>query len=59
MRKAVQRGWNVEVVGWEEGRSRAYGELMGEVERGGDEYALGGRLEIFGLDRWGMDLLEA
>lgn len=54
VRKAVERGWNVEVVGWDEGRSRAYGELANEViERG-----LGGMLSIISLDRWGKDLLE-
>lgn len=54
VRKAVERGWNVEVVGWDEGRSRAYGELANEVvERG-----LGGALNIISLDKWGKDLLE-
>ncbi|KAG8980272.1 hypothetical protein FRB90_007697 [Tulasnella sp. 427] len=54
VRKAVERGWNVEVVGWDEGRSRAYGELANEVNAKG----LGGMLSIISLDRWGKDLLE-
>jgi len=58
VRKAVERGWKVEVVGWDEGRSRAYGELMGEVERGEVGRAAGGSLSIIGLDRWGVDLIE-
>ncbi|KAG8990149.1 hypothetical protein FRB93_003315 [Tulasnella sp. JGI-2019a] len=59
VKKAVERGWKVEVVGWDEGRSRAYGELMGEVERGEVGKDAGGSLSIIGLDRWGMDLIEA
>lgn len=58
VRKAVERGWKVEVVGWDEGRSRAYGELMAEVERGEVGRDVGGSLSIIGLDRWGVDLVE-
>ncbi|KAG8880812.1 hypothetical protein FRB97_009176 [Tulasnella sp. 331] len=58
VKKAVERGWKVEVVGWDEGRSRAYGELMGEVERGEVGRDAGGSLSIISLDRWGLDLIE-
>lgn len=54
VRKAVDRGWNVEVVGWDEGRSRAYADLANEVNARG----VGGMLNIISLDRWGKDLLE-
>jgi hypothetical protein len=56
VRKALERGWRVEVVSWEESRSRAWTELKEEFDlmAGSDENAL----KIIGLDKWGMDLLD-
>jgi hypothetical protein len=51
VRRAVERGWEVELVGWEDGRSRVWRELEG---LGGAE----GGLRIFGLEQWGWDLVE-
>ncbi|KAG8905599.1 ATP phosphoribosyltransferase (ATP-PRTase) (ATP-PRT) [Tulasnella sp. 403] len=51
VRKAIERGWNVEIVGWEDGTSRAWTELAAEVERGGIGKEVGGKMSIIGLDR--------
>jgi hypothetical protein len=54
VKRAVDRGWRVELVGWEETTSLAWTELRGLVTD------VGGRpgLTIIGLERWGLDLAE-
>ena len=63
VRQAVDRGWRVELVAWEEGRSRAWGELAYEMrrKRGNAEKGRGfggGGLHLVSLERWGWDLLD-
>ena len=61
---AVQRGWRVELVGWEGGRSRAWGELAGELkgkklqaDRNGVRQQ--GGLYMINLDNWGWDIYDS
>jgi hypothetical protein len=54
VRRAVERGWRVELVGWEDTTSRAWIELRSLVV----DVEGGPGLTIIGLERWGMDLLE-
>jgi hypothetical protein len=62
VRQAVERGWRVELVAWEEGRSRAWSELAYEMKRrkssGGLGKGFGGGLHLVSLERWGRDLLD-
>ncbi len=62
VRQAVDRGWRVELVAWEEGRSRAWDELAYEMKRrrGNIEKGkgVGGGLHLVSLERWGWDLLD-
>ncbi|KDQ08114.1 hypothetical protein BOTBODRAFT_59559 [Botryobasidium botryosum FD-172 SS1] len=55
VRRAIERGWKVELVGWEDGTSRAWKELM---DLTGDGKGGKGSLTIVGLEKWGLDLLE-
>lgn len=62
VRMAVQRGWRVELVSWEKGRSRAWeglsAELREEKRRGGSARTHGG-LSMIDLDRWGWDVYDS
>ncbi|KAG8920314.1 hypothetical protein FRC02_000985 [Tulasnella sp. 418] len=58
VRSALDRGWRVELVGWEEGRSRAWAELAEEYRSLAGSSEDKGSLSIIGLDKWGMDLLD-
>lgn len=58
VRQAVQNGWSVEIVGWQNGRNRAYAQLASDLEKGVvPGKALGGRLKLINLDTWGLELL--
>ena len=64
VRMAVQRGWRVELVGWEGGRSRAWGELANELkgkkqqaDRNGVRQQ--GGLYMINLDNWGWDIYDS
>ena len=60
VRQAVERGWRVELVGWEEGRSRAWGELAWEMNPGRKRAGNGnGGLSMITLEKWGWDLLDS
>ncbi|CAE6385113.1 unnamed protein product [Rhizoctonia solani] len=56
VRRAVDRGWMVELVGWEEGVSRAWRELERDVAGRGPK-AKGG-FRIVGLERWVGELVD-
>ncbi|CAE6383170.1 unnamed protein product [Rhizoctonia solani] len=56
VRRAVERGWMVELVGWEEGVSRAWRELERDVAGRGPR-AKGG-FRIVGLERWVGELID-
>jgi hypothetical protein len=61
VRQAVERGWRVELVGWEEGRSRAWGDLAADIRsrrrmQGG---AGKGGLFMVSLEKWGWDLFDS
>lgn len=61
VRQAVERGWRVELVGWEEGRSRAWGDLVADIRsrrrmQGG---AGKGGLFMISLEKWGWDLFDS
>lgn len=61
VRQAVDRGWRVELVGWEEGRSRAWGDLAADVRsrrrmQGGSGK---GGLFMISLEKWGWDLFDS
>lgn len=49
IRRAIERGWKVELVGWEDGTSRAWKELRDFGN---------GNLTIIGLEKWGSELVE-
>ncbi|KAF8319862.1 uncharacterized protein EI90DRAFT_3132398 [Cantharellus anzutake] len=62
VRQAVERGWRVELVAWEETRSRAWSELAYEIKRRRSSGEMGkgfrGGLHLVSLERWGRDLLD-
>lgn len=56
VRRAVDRGWTVELVAWEEGVSRAWKDLERDVAGRGPR-AKGG-FRIVGLERWVGELID-
>ncbi|KAF8310459.1 hypothetical protein DL93DRAFT_2169654 [Clavulina sp. PMI_390] len=63
VRTAVERGWRVELVGWEENRSRSWAELAVEV-RAARRAAMGsgpgkGGLFMIDLEKWGWELFDS
>jgi len=61
VRQAVERGWRVELVGWEEGRSRAWGDLAADIRsRRRMQGGVGkGGLFMISLEKWGWDLFDS
>ena len=66
VRQAVDRGWRVELVGWEEARSRAWADLAYEFQErrkassgsGSSRSGPSGGLYLISLEKWGFDLLD-
>lgn len=61
VRQAVDRGWRVELVGWEEGRSRAWNDLAIEIRsrRRAQSGPGKGGLFMISLEKWGWDMFDS
>jgi hypothetical protein len=67
VRQAVHRGWRVELVGWEEARSRTWADLAYEFQErrkaasasGSSRSGGSGGLYMISLEKWGFDLLDS
>lgn len=61
VRQAVDRGWRVELVGWEEGRSRAWNDLAIEIRSRRRAHSGPGKGGLFmiSLEKWGWDMFDS